>query len=117
MIESFREGGFGMIPTLVFGVMLVLAAAQYARTPERRFVPLQVSLGVVTLASGALGFVTGVIKSFSALGQVGDKDRWIWALGVGESAQNLVLALGLVTLAAAAASVGALRVARSAGAA
>jgi hypothetical protein len=63
----------------------------------------------MTMACGALGFVTGVMKSFSYLGQAAPEDRWIWTLGVGESLHNVALALGLVTLAAIAASVGAYR--------
>ena len=30
MLEAFRLGGFGMIPTLAFGVLSVAAALRYA---------------------------------------------------------------------------------------
>jgi hypothetical protein len=116
MAEAFKNGGWGMIPTALFGIMLVLAAARYAMSPEKRLVPLQVTLGVLTLASGGLGFVTGLIKSLQYMAQMPDDKRWIWLVGMGESMNNLALAFGLIALAAIAASIGALRVSRTAAA-
>ncbi len=113
-MDAFREGGFGMIPTTIFGLMLLAAAIKYATSPERRFVPLQLSLGILTLASGSLGFVAGLMKSVSAIPGADPDKKWIWLLGLGESLNNFAFALGFVVLAAMAASVGALRVARSA---
>jgi len=110
MVEAFHQGGWGMIPTAFFGVLLVLASVRYAVSPERRFVPLQVSLGIMTLASGGLGFVTGLIKSVSTLETAKPDMRWIWVLGMGESLNNIALALGLITLGAVAASIGAWRI-------
>jgi hypothetical protein len=112
MIEMFRLGGFGMIPTFLFGVLAVVASARFAFRPERRHVPLQVSLSTLTLAAGGLGFVTGLIKSLLAMGEVGPDERWMWLLGAGEALHNLALALALLTLGGLAASVGALRLAR-----
>lgn len=117
MGEAMRLGGFGMFPTLVFGLLTVAAAIRYAASPDRRWVPLQLSLGVLTLAAGGLGFVTGVIKSLLAVEQVGPEQRWIWMLGVGEALHNVALALALVTIGAIAASVGAMRIAHRAPAA
>src|SRR5580704_3780508 len=36
LIDMFKEGGFGMFPTLIFGVVLLVAAAHFAWSPERR---------------------------------------------------------------------------------
>ena len=36
MIDFIKEGGFGMYPTLVFGLVLLVAAGRFAWTPERR---------------------------------------------------------------------------------
>lgn len=110
MGEAFHQGGFGMIPTSIFGLLLVVASIRYAMSPERRFVPLQVSLGIMTLASGGFGCVTGLIKCLTHLGGVPADARFIWLIGLGESLCNVALALGVVTVAAIAASVGAYRI-------
>jgi len=112
MSDAFHQGGFGMYPTTLFGLLLLAATIRYALTPSPRFVPLLISLGILTMASGGLGFVAGLIKSVSAIGGVGAEQRWIWLLGLGESLNNVALALVLVTLGALAASIGALRLGR-----
>jgi hypothetical protein len=112
MREAFYMGGWGMYPTLVFGLLMIAASVRYAVRPERRFVPLQVSLGLVTFLAGSLGFVTGVIKSFLAMGEVTADRRWIWLLGTGEALNCVGLALTLLIIGSLAASVGALRIAR-----
>ena len=110
MLDHFRAGGWGMYPTLVFGVLLLLVAARYALRPEARWVPLQIALGLLTLLTGCFGFVLGLIITTEALpavpqGQV----PLIGALGFGESLHNVALALLLVVLAALCGSLGALR--------
>ena len=112
MLEAFKNGGWGMIPTAVFGVLMVAASLKYAMTPERRQVPLLLSLGVLTIAAGGLGFVTGLIKSAEAVGSMPHDNQVIWVVGMGESLNNVALALGLVVLGSISASVGALRIAR-----
>lgn len=112
MMEHFREGGWGMFPTLFFGLILLGVAARYASRPERRYVPLLLGAGVVTLSSGALGFVTGVITTFRYIGGVGPDRRYLALIGVGESLENVAFALIFIVLASLAASVGAFRIAR-----
>jgi hypothetical protein len=109
--EAFHRGGWGMIPTAIFGVLLIGAAILYAVKPDKRFVPLQFSLGILTLMAGSLGFVTGMIKSLNAIGEVKPEERFIWLIGMGESLNNIGLALMVVVLAALLASVGTLRIA------
>lgn len=111
MDGAFRSGGWGMYPTLVFGLLMIAASVAYAFKPERRLVPLQISLGIMTLVAGSLGFVTGLIKSLGAIHQVPADQRFIWLIGLGESLNNVALALTLVMLGALAISVGALRLA------
>lgn len=113
MVEAFVEGGWGMFPTLAFGLLLLGASVRYAARPDSRQVPLLVSLGLLTGCAGALGFVSGIIASFHAVAQVAAGERWIALVGVGESANNLVLALLLATLSMLAVVVGAWRLARS----
>lgn len=112
MVQLFREGGWGMFPTLVFGLLMLWVAGRYALRPERRLVPLLLGLGTVTLASGALGFVTGLMATFRYIGGVPPGERYIALIGVGESLVNVAFALAFVVLAAVAASVGAWRIAR-----
>ena len=113
MMQLFREGGWGMFPTLGFGLLLLLVAARYAVRPERRFVPLLLGLGTVTLSSGALGFVTGVMASFRYIGAVPASERYVALIGVGESLGNVAFALVFVVLASLAASVVAWRLGRA----
>lgn len=112
MLELFREGGWGMFPTLVFGLVMLLVAARYAQRPERRFVPLLLGLGTVTLSSGALGFVTGLMATFRYIGGVPASQRYVALIGIGESLTNVAFALVFVVLSALAASVGAWRISR-----
>jgi hypothetical protein len=111
MGEAFHSGGWGMYPTLVFGVLMIGVSVAYALRPGRRFIPLQISLGIVTLVSGSLGFVTGLIKSLQAIHQVPEDRRFIWLIGLGESLNNVALALTLLVIAVLVISVGAVRVA------
>ena len=113
MIEAFHMGGWGMYPTLFFGVLMVAASARYAIHPDRRLVPLQVALGLTTFLAGSLGFVTGVIKTMTYLDTVPAEERWIWLIGVGESLNNIGLALALMIIASLASAVGALRFAKT----
>ena len=115
MTAWFSFGGFPMWVTLLFGVLSIGAAARYAIRPERRYVPLVVSLGSMTFLSGLFGFVTGLAKSLNALDVVPADRRWIWMLGLGESLVNVAFALALVAVATLAMVVGTWKVSRAYG--
>lgn len=61
MLDLFLEGGWTMFPTTLFGVLAMGASAVIALRPERRFVPLLVSLSMMTLSTAMLGSVIGVL--------------------------------------------------------
>jgi hypothetical protein len=68
----------------------------------------------MTVLSGGLGLVTGLIKSLRAIPDVGPAERWIWLVGLGESLVNVAFALGLVSLATLAMVAGTWRLSRQA---
>lgn len=109
MLEIFRNGGFGMYPTALFGLLSLAVAARYAVRPESRWIPLQISLGIVTLLVGSTSFVGGLIATTTHLEQTGDRAGVIGAVGFGESLNNVALALALVAVAAMATTVGVAR--------
>jgi drug/metabolite transporter (DMT)-like permease len=113
MRENFFEaGGYGMYPTTAFGVLLVAAGIAYAVFPERRFVPLLISLGVVVFGSGALGTVTGFITTFQAIQKLpADRQHAVTLMGISESLNNAAWAFVFIVLATLIASAGALRLA------
>jgi hypothetical protein len=110
-MQWFREGGWGMWPTLVFGLFMVAVSLRYAMRPERRLLPLLVSSGLLTLVAGALGFTRGLIMTSTHMGEVADKS--IWLIGFGESLQDVGLALALLACGLLAILLGALRIARA----
>jgi hypothetical protein len=114
-LEHFRDGGWGMFPTVLFGLLMLGVAVRYAINPQRRLVPLLLGLGVLTLTCGGLGFVSGVITTFHfvAISDIpGDKQGAIAMQGVSESLNNVAFALSFLTLAAASACYGAWTLAR-----
>jgi hypothetical protein len=115
-LHHFIDGGFGMYPTLLFGVALLAVAGRYATRPEKRYVPLLIALNILTVAAGALGFVTGVITTTGAASEIAGTGQLslIALVGVGESLNNVAFALLFVVAGAMAVTLGAWRIAREA---
>lgn len=108
----FRDGGWGMYPVTVFGLLLVAAAVLCVLRPERRFARIAGVLGVATLCAGFLGTSVGFIMSFRYLSQVPVEQRFtIAALGCAESLNDTVLALMLVVFSSLLGAVAATRAA------
>jgi hypothetical protein len=114
MLEAYHLGGWGMYPTTLMGILLLIGAVYYARKPEKRYLPVVVSLSVLTFLSGTLGFVTGVIKSIQSAtnGTFEGNPQDITLEGVGESLNNVGLALVLLVLATILVTVGTLKASR-----
>src|SRR3954470_3328233 len=85
MQDAFRQGGWGMYPTLAIGLVLVISALHYAWRPERAGAVIARRLSVLTMLSATLGFVTGVIKCFVAIGETDWAITRYIVVGVGES--------------------------------
>lgn len=100
MWEYLRDGGWGMVPVLVFGGVAMVVASRHAFAPARRFVPLIVGFCAVTMIAGVLGTVTGVQHSVAYVDQASSTDRWLVAIGLREALNTLVAACVSVVLAA-----------------
>jgi hypothetical protein len=108
--DFFKAGGFGMYPTLVFGLLLLAACVLYAMRPNARQARLAIALGIVTFAAGLLGAFSGMATSahFIPLVPKGDQVE-VLALGFAESLHDVVLALMIIVLGGLIATVGAFR--------
>jgi hypothetical protein len=96
-----------MYPTLFVGFILLIAAARFATNPARgRLAPI-VGLGALTFLASCLGFVTGLIKTMSAAGDIElFRNGNVIVVGIGESMHNIGLGLVLLVLATAGVVVG-----------
>ena len=106
--NAFELGGFGMYPTLIFGVLAIGMAGWYAVSPERRRLIVMGFLSALTLMAGLLGTITGVMKSIQAAADLPNMGHFI-ALGTYESLYCLWFSLVLIILAGIAGAVGAWR--------
>lgn len=110
MGEAFRLGGWGMYPTALVGVVLIVVAALYAARPDARRMHVVRCLSVLTFFVSMLGFVTGVIKAFTSIDEsVGPELGNLVVMGVGESLHNIGLGLVSLVMAWTAVSIGAAR--------
>lgn len=110
----FREGGFGMWPTVLFGFFLVAVSGLYALRPEKRFLLLAAVLGAATAGAGLLGASVGVITTLrAAVAGKPEELAQLAALGTAESLNNVVLGMILFVLASLICAVGAARAARA----
>lgn len=112
----FRDGGFGMYPTALFGFLLVASAVALILRPGRKYLLVAGALTVATIASGLLGTATGLINTLRFAAANPD-DAGAIPIGCAESLNCTVLALILTTLASLFAIIAAMRAARSATAA
>lgn len=112
ILDSFHNGGWGMWPTLVVGLMMIGVSARYAVSPDRRFVPLIVASSVLTFLTGAIGFVTGLIAT-SQYYDMNAAPPNVVVVGFGESLNDVGLALVLLAVGMIAVTVGTARHARA----
>lgn len=98
MLDAFREGGWGMYPTMVLGLVALATMVRATTRPEKTVTPA-VALSVATLISGMLGFLTGTIRTFQAVGAVEPSRQFgLMLAGLGESLHNVTFALVFLVL-------------------
>ena len=106
----FAAGGWPMIPTALFGFLLLAASVLYALRSDPRWARATTALGAVTLAMGVAGSVIGICMSLHYLPQVEPpRQLGILALGVEESLHGTLMALLCVAVAGVIAAAGHLR--------
>lgn len=111
MAEAFKEGGWGMFPVLVFGILFLGSAIWYAANPERKRLLLSGVMAFVTLGAGFLGFFTGVIATFNGASQMPNAMN-VAMIGVAESLNNVCFALVWFVMCGLVVAVGAFRAGR-----
>jgi hypothetical protein len=95
-----------MYPTTFIGFVLLVAAVQYMRSPNRARVHVLRHLEVLVSLAAILGFVTGLIRSFI---NVPDNKPHYAVIGAGESLVNIGLGLAILILARIVITIGAAR--------
>ncbi len=108
----FTLGGLGMYPISVDGVLLLASALLLALRPERRLVPLVVTLALLTLGSGLLGTLVGIISTLHYVATLPTGHVQTLIMGVAEASHCLVLALLVVTAALGLSAIAAWRASR-----
>jgi hypothetical protein len=110
IIRAFQEGGWGMWPTLFFGAIALALAVRHAVAPKKELLPLIIGIGSATIFSGWLGMTVGVMTTIRYVRGAPPPDQSvITMIGVGESLQNVALALVLAILIALATGLGSWR--------
>jgi hypothetical protein len=63
---NWQDGGWGMWPVLVFGLLTIVGAARFAWRGEHGLTGFLRWMSVTTLSSGVLGFCAGMHKVLGA---------------------------------------------------
>jgi hypothetical protein len=109
----FTAGGLGMYPISVDGFLLLASALLLALRPERRFVPLVVSLALLTLGAGVLGTLVGIVSTLHYVATTPTGQVQTLIMGAAEASHCLVLALLVVLAALALTAIAAWRASRT----
>jgi hypothetical protein len=116
MLEFFKEGGFGMWPILVFGLISLGAAVRFAGRPERHQIGFLGAMSLTTVLATLNATWTDLGAVFAALANeklVADAalTRTMWQ-GLKESTRPGAFGGGLLTIVCLLFAVGMLRMNR-----
>ena len=80
MFQFIHEAGFGIIPTLAFGLAALFVGVRQIRSPERRRVTTAAWLIGLTLAAGALECQEVPLEETLEIARTLDELRGQWGL-------------------------------------
>jgi hypothetical protein len=99
MLNAFHEGGWGMYPTFVLGLITLGTALRFAFRGDGRLLGFVESMTRAILFTGLLGFVTGMIMVGRYVeAHPADDAARILVQGAGEAVNNLALAFTMISL-------------------
>jgi hypothetical protein len=108
LINFFREGGFAMFPTALFGILLVASAVSAVKGKGGD--GLVARMYGLTLGSGVLGTISGIIATCRYLENAKEPNLGlVGAVGLAESLNNVVLALIFCVVASLVSAMGAVK--------
>ena len=105
----FEQAGPLAVPVLVLGGASLLFSLMYVRTRNPGTFALAIGSTVVTVLAGLLGTVVGFQVALRHLPDLADEKRWLVAIGMLESMNDLVLGLFFAIAAAVIVTLGAFR--------
>ncbi len=107
----YADGGFGMYPITLFGLLFAACAGLVALRPERERLPLLLSLAALTAFSGVLGFSLGIISTCRHVQTLpAETQLTVLVTGIAESFNMVVLASMLLLFGTLLCSAASLRV-------
>jgi len=106
MGEAFHQGGWGMYPTAIAGLIAIAAAVHFVRNPDPERIASVRGLAALTFLIGCLGSVTGMIKSFTSIGGDADVPVRYALIGLGESLNCVALAMVCMVIAGISVAIG-----------
>jgi hypothetical protein len=116
-MDFFKEGGWGMWPILVLGLVTVGASARFAIKPERRQIGFLGAMSLATVISIVHATWTdlGAVLNFCSSEQVANEGQMVRVLAMGMKEATRPGAMGgaFLTLAAILFAVGVLRLGRA----
>lgn len=101
MQDALHQGGWGMVPTLLFGLIALGTALRFAVQGRGRLLGFLESLSRAVLAFSLSAFFTGVVVSLSALeppSSLGEDTARVLLIGLRDATHNLALGFTLLSL-------------------